>query len=250
MNYDLGKFVMIPRGDYDSSVTYSKLDLVYYDNKTWISKVDNNTNIIPSTTNSYYWGIVCEGMQGATGAQGTAGQDGTQGYDGAQGSIGMQGSIGSQGVQGAKGRNGDSGTYIWYTEEVLNDDEVIYNSILTGGGDKVRKFDFIIDVNGTLFQIVDLIGDTQCRVKYVMKLKGSDGNAGAQGTQGYRGTQGAIGAQGLDGAYAAQGVQGAQGTAGTQGAIGAQGTAPANTETFTFEMLNGTTVTKTFYIIP
>lgn len=231
MNYDLGKFVMIPRGDYDSSVTYSKLDLVYYDNKTWISKVDNNTNITPSTTNSYYWGIVCEGIQGATGTQGAAGQDGAQGAigtQGAQGSIGAQGTTGTTGAQGAKGNNG-VGSSIWTTSLTVRTDieAIVAMSDMSGGNTpKPVVNDYLIDIKGNLF-IVIALEDANCKVKYVMPLR--DGERGAQGVQG---------------------VQGSKGSQGAQGSIGAQGTAPANTETFTFEMANGTTVTKTFYIIP
>lgn len=109
MEFDLGKFVMTPRGGYNSATTYSKLDLVHYQSKTWISKVDNNTNHTPSTS-SNYWGLVCEGITGAQGAQGAAG---TNGVDGVNGANGVDGAQGTQGVQGPAGTNPSIPNIYW-----------------------------------------------------------------------------------------------------------------------------------------
>ena len=113
---------------------------------------------------------------------------------------------------------------------------------------------------------------------------GSQGIQGIQGVQGLDGAYAAQGIQGNDGAQGPNGPRGAQGADGTigtwygtqaeynaltdidpnrlyiitdapalqgvQGIQGVQGHSPANTETWTFLLTNGTTLTRTIYMVP
>ena len=43
----IGRVLLIPKGDYSSSVTYNNLDWVRYGGKAWVCKVDGTTNVTP-----------------------------------------------------------------------------------------------------------------------------------------------------------------------------------------------------------
>lgn len=60
----LAKVVPIPRGDYSASTTYNSLDIVRYDGKAWMCKVDRITGITPAAGN--YWMLVVQDGGGAT----------------------------------------------------------------------------------------------------------------------------------------------------------------------------------------
>lgn len=47
---DVGKILIIPRGDYDPSATYYILDVVRFNNMTFMARVNNLTNVAPPTT--------------------------------------------------------------------------------------------------------------------------------------------------------------------------------------------------------
>lgn len=52
-----GRILIMPKGNYDSSVTYEGLDLVYYNGTSWLAK-KTVTGIEPSETNNEHWQIV------------------------------------------------------------------------------------------------------------------------------------------------------------------------------------------------
>ena len=54
-----GRILIMPKGNYDESVTYEGLDLVYHNNTSWIAK-KTTVGIEPNTTNSEYWHKLCE----------------------------------------------------------------------------------------------------------------------------------------------------------------------------------------------
>ena len=54
-----GRILIIPKGNYDASVTYEGLDLVYHNNTSWIAK-KTTVGIEPNNTNSEYWHKLCE----------------------------------------------------------------------------------------------------------------------------------------------------------------------------------------------
>ena len=60
----LAKVVPIPKGAYSASATYNSLDIVRYDGKSWMCKVDGITNITPSE--GTYWMMIVQDGGGAT----------------------------------------------------------------------------------------------------------------------------------------------------------------------------------------
>ena len=52
-----GRILIMPKGNYDSSVTYEMLDLVYYNGTSWLAK-KTVKGIEPSETNNEHWQIV------------------------------------------------------------------------------------------------------------------------------------------------------------------------------------------------
>ena len=51
--YNLGRFILNPRGNYNSSTTYNKLDVVLYNGSSYICKSNNIMGISPIMTNSW-----------------------------------------------------------------------------------------------------------------------------------------------------------------------------------------------------
>ena len=49
-----GRILIMPKGNYDSSVTYEMLDLVYHNGKSWLAK-KTAIGIEPSEANGEYW---------------------------------------------------------------------------------------------------------------------------------------------------------------------------------------------------
>ena len=50
-----GKVMIRPRGDYDPSAVYDKLDLVKYDNKPWLCCRNNVMGVAPSSDDTVNW---------------------------------------------------------------------------------------------------------------------------------------------------------------------------------------------------
>ena len=51
--YNLGRFILNPRGNYNSSTTYNKLDVVLYNGSSYICKSNNIAGISPIMTNTW-----------------------------------------------------------------------------------------------------------------------------------------------------------------------------------------------------
>lgn len=66
---NLGRVMPIDRGEFSSSTTYAKLDLVHTADSTYVSKVNNNTGHAVTDTN--YWQCYADGKP-ATAAAATA----------------------------------------------------------------------------------------------------------------------------------------------------------------------------------
>lgn len=49
-----GRILILPKGDYDPSITYEMLDLVNHNGKSWLAK-KTSVGIEPSDANSEYW---------------------------------------------------------------------------------------------------------------------------------------------------------------------------------------------------
>ena len=50
-----GRILIMPKGEYDSSVTYEMLDLVYYNGASWLARTTVPSGIEPNTNNTTYW---------------------------------------------------------------------------------------------------------------------------------------------------------------------------------------------------
>jgi len=74
----IGRVLLMPKGDYNATAIYYLLDLVRYDGKTWVCKVDGTTGVTP--VEGTEWSYISEnGKDGTDGTDGTDGQDGTDG---------------------------------------------------------------------------------------------------------------------------------------------------------------------------
>jgi hypothetical protein len=49
-----GRILIIPKGDYDSTVTYEMLDLVRHNGTSWLAKKESK-GVEPTENNSEYW---------------------------------------------------------------------------------------------------------------------------------------------------------------------------------------------------
>ena len=49
-----GRILIMPKGDYDSTITYEMLDLVRHNGTSWLAKKES-TGIEPTNSNSEYW---------------------------------------------------------------------------------------------------------------------------------------------------------------------------------------------------
>lgn len=56
-----GRILIMPKGNFDSSVTYEMLDLVFYNGTSWIAK-KTVVGIEPSETHNEYWHKLCESV--------------------------------------------------------------------------------------------------------------------------------------------------------------------------------------------
>lgn len=59
--YNLGRFILNPRGNYSSSATYNKLDVVLNSGSSYICKSDNTTN--KPVSNTTYWQLLAQAGQ-------------------------------------------------------------------------------------------------------------------------------------------------------------------------------------------
>ena len=218
-----------------------------------------------------------QGIQGETGIQGAQGITGTQGNEGnintvyltqaeydeltdpdpdtlyiitdapaLQGVQGIQGETGIQGVQGVQGIQGETGI-----QGAQGNEGNVKTVYLTQA-----EYDELTDPDpDTLYIITD-----------APALQGIQGTQGPQGTTGIQGADGIQGHEGnVKTVYLTQAeyealtdpdpdtlyvITDAPALQGVQGMQGAQGHSPANTETWTFQLANGNTLTRTIYMVP
>ena len=63
--YNLGKVVMAPKGEYDDGTLYEKLDFVTYNGSSYVDKGETRNNL---PTNQTYWQLLAE--RGSSGGGG------------------------------------------------------------------------------------------------------------------------------------------------------------------------------------
>ena len=106
---DLGRITPTYRGDYDSTVSYNELDIVYDDTigKSFIAKQASRGKDLPVDKENEYWGIIAkQGPKGTAGEVGPKGDKGAAGDQGIQGERGPKGDRGDIGPQGPAGKDG------------------------------------------------------------------------------------------------------------------------------------------------
>ena len=109
---DLGRISPTYRGDYDSTVSYNELDIVYDDTigKSFIAKQASKGKDLPVDKENEYWGVIAkQGPKGTAGEVGPKGDKGAAGDQGIQGERGPKGDQGDQGPRGPQGIQGDQG---------------------------------------------------------------------------------------------------------------------------------------------
>lgn len=205
MDYSCG-YMPHTEGNHNSAQGYAPMAIVYDAGKSYISKVEVPTGV--AITNTNYWQPFSEGTQGAAGqngSQGAAGQNGTNGATGSQGAAGSNGSI---------GRDGSS---VFFYLERLHEGQVPDQSKI------VNPLRLDVAAGCIMMDVEGQVGYLNQDKKWIFSYR-VEGPKGAQGANGTNGTNGSQGAQGIQ---------------------GVQGSATANTEVWTFELENGSTVTRT-----
>ncbi|ANK63356.1 hypothetical protein AYR56_05415 [Loigolactobacillus backii] len=95
MSIDLGRVMLVPKGAYDATVAYTRLDIVTNGGSSYMCLVNNTGQPV---TNATYWLLLAkagsDGKPGADGTPGVAGKDGAPGVDGKDGEKGATGAPG------------------------------------------------------------------------------------------------------------------------------------------------------------
>ena len=216
----LGRVSLVPRGAYDASAVYNRLDIVEYEGSSYLVLADGVTGVTPAAGPEYM--LVAEkGGKGDTGAPGAPGGKGDTGEQGETG-------VGVQSVERTAG-DGSPGTTDTYT------------ITLTDGS--TSTFTVYNGADGTSFMVLGRY-DTLDALQAAHPV-GSEGDAWAVGSaedndiylwnvdtqawqnigslQGPPGPQGPAGRDGMDGKDGAPGAAGQDGAQGPPGADGAQG---------------------------
>lgn len=208
----LGRVSLVPRGEYDPTATYNRLDIVEYEGSSYLVLADGVTGVTPAAGESYM--LVAEkgdkgdtGATGAQGAKGDKGDTGPQGPQGPQGDTGAQGPTGETGPQGPQGAPGADGTsfVVLGRYDTLADLQAAHpigsegDAWAIGSADDNDIYLWDVDANDW---------------KSVGSLQGPPGPQGAPGPQGPAGPKGDTGGTGPQGPQGAPGADGAQGEPG------------------------------------
>lgn len=216
----LGRVSLVPRGAYEASAVYNRLDIVEHEGSSYLVLADGLTGVTPAAGPEYM--LVAEkGRKGDTGAPGTPGGKGDTGERGETG-------VGVQSVERTAG-DGSPGTTDTYT------------ITLTDGS--TSTFTVYNGADGTSFAVLGRY-DTLDALQAAHPA-GSEGDAWAVGSaedndiylwnvdtqawqnigslQGPPGPQGPAGRDGPEGAQGKEGPPGPPGQDGEQGPPGADG---------------------------
>lgn len=99
---NLGRVSIVPKGKYEGSTPYKRLDFVHHDGNAYLAKRDLQ-DVIPDDGDDWMLAVTKgdTGPQGVQGIQGTQGPPGPAGPTGPQGPPGIQGPAGPRGIDGA-----------------------------------------------------------------------------------------------------------------------------------------------------
>lgn len=268
MEFDLGYMPHI-EGEYVSETIYTPMAIVTRAGYTYIAKVEVPANMVPGASLNWsnYWHKIGEpgqqGAQGYTGAQGTQGPAGSGG-GGGEGSQGAQGTTGAQGTQGPAG--GGSGELAMERKPGLLSVQGNVESAMFSADKSPHAMSVPIWFDRRFkTHVVDVLN-----MKPVLEAIGFQGSQGAQGSTGSRGAQGYTGAEAnvieltqaeydaleekdpntiyiITDAVGPQGTQGPAGAPGQNGSQGATGSIEAGADVWTFNLVDGTTITRRMY---
>ena len=104
----IGKVSPVPRGEYNNTNQYEKLDIVSKDGGSWIAKKPVR-GVEPGTDPESWMQLAKKGNTGEQGPKGDTGATGPKGDTGETGPQGPKGDTGETGPQGPKGDTGETG---------------------------------------------------------------------------------------------------------------------------------------------
>ena len=188
-----GRLSILHKGDYDPTTLYEKLDIVTYNNDSYIC-IQSCTNILP--TNTTYWKLMVKGGKSAYDlyVEKTVNAGDTPLTLEAW-LESLHGQDGQDGQPGAAGANGKS-AYQIATENGFNGTEVEWLASLHGQ-DGQPGADGNNGENGTngksAYQIAQDNGFNGTEVEWLASLHGQPGQDGQPGTDGNNGENGADG---------------------------------------------------------
>ena len=103
-----GRVAMVPKGEWASATAYTRLDVVLYNDSSWVATADS-TGQTPDIGSTYWQLLSLKGEQGEKGDKGDTGATGATGTKGDKGDTGATGATGATGPQGPKGDKGEQG---------------------------------------------------------------------------------------------------------------------------------------------
>lgn len=192
-----GRLSILHKGDYDPSTLYEKLDIVTYNNDSYIC-IQSCTNILP--TNTTYWKLMVKGGKSAYDlyVEKTVNAGDTPLTLEAW----LESLHGQDGLPGAAGTNGKS-AYQIATENGFNGTEIEWLASLKGsdGNDGQPGAPGNNGENGTdgksAYQIAQENGFNGTETEWLTSLHGQDGKDGKDGKDGQQGVPGSNGTDGV-----------------------------------------------------
>ena len=161
----IGKIVLIGKGTYNASTTYTHLDWVRYNGKSWVCKQDNTVGVTP--TEGAYWTLIAQ--------DGANGQDGHDGHDGQDGQGVPTG--GTTGQVLAKASNTDYDT-VWVNGGGgggSDDEQLIRDTVGWTGKNIVEEF----TANNDTEQYKNALfakGELKANTDYIISFDAASGN--------------------------------------------------------------------------
>lgn len=159
---EIGKIVMTPKGYWEKTKSYEKLDIVTYEGSSYVA-MENITANTTEITNGSKWMLIA-----SKGTKGQDGKDGKDGADGANGTNGTNGADGSPGPQGIPGPKGDSADQSGVVSAVNNyiatnfskEAGYVLDKSLTSS-EAAARADAVGDFKKSLYNQMSLTGDQQ-----------------------------------------------------------------------------------------
>lgn len=158
---NLGRVSLVPRGVYDLSAVYQRLDIVQYDGSSYLVLKNEITGIVPDDGTDYML-LAVKGNQGDIGPQGIQGPQGAQGPKGGKGDRGDPGSsIASIDRTSGNGAAGTVDTYtITLTDGSTTTFKVRNGADGDGAGDMTRA---VYDPQGKAKDIFHYVDEAMAR---------------------------------------------------------------------------------------